>query len=197
LLIAVWYYPSAGADAAVVEDSMTDDLLDYEILVDDALRHVVREALGRVSQHGMPDGHHFYITFRTDHPGTELADALRAQFEDEMTIVLQHQFSSLRLEDHRFRVTLNFSGVPRTLVVPFVAITAFADPDAKFALQFRTETKDTGVVESLATDAAPTPHDTNDDQPGDDDDGGGDGGEDGDKGGGGDKIVTLDAFRKK
>ena len=60
---------------------MTDDLLDYEILVDDALRHVVREALGRVSQHGMPDGHHFYITFRTDHPGTELADALRAQFE--------------------------------------------------------------------------------------------------------------------
>ena len=178
---------------------MTDDLLDYEALVDDALRHVVREALGRVSQHGMPDGHHFYITFRTDHPGTEVADALRGQFEEEMTIVLQHQFSSLRLEDHRFRVTLNFSGVPRTLVVPFVAVTAFADPDAKFALQFRTETSDTGVVETLATGAAPRPYDANDDQPGEDEDG--DGGEDGDEDGGGDsggdKIVTLDAFRKK
>ena len=170
---------------------MTDDLLDYEILVDDALRHVVREALGRVSQHGMPDGHHFYITFRTDHPGTEVADALRAQFEEEMTIVLQHQFSSLRLEDHRFRVTLNFSGVPRTLVVPFVAVTSFADPAAKFALQFRTETTVTGVVEALATDAAPTPDDANDDQPADDEDSEGEGE------GEGDKIVTLDAFRKK
>lgn len=165
---------------------MTDDFLDYEILVDNALRHVVREALGRVSQHGMPNGHHFYITFRTDHPGAELADPLRAQFEHEMTIVLQHQFSSLRVEDHQFRVSLTFSGVPRTLVIPFAAVTSFADPDVKFALQFRTDDADTGVGGAPDVDEASVPQEPAD----------GDGSEE-DGEGTADKVVTLDAFRKK
>jgi hypothetical protein len=163
---------------------MANDFLDYEVLVDDALRHVVREALSRVAKDGMPDGHHFYITFRCDHPGTEMADALRDQFENEMTIVLQHQFSSLRTEDHRFRVTLSFSGVPRTLVVPYAAVSSFADPDVKFALQFRTDSSDTSAGDPSISDELPEPPEPDSDT-------------DADAANSGDKVVALDRFRKK
>src|SRR3546814_1932573 len=85
---------------------------------------------------GLPGSHHFYITFRTDHLDSEIPDALREHYPGEMTIVLQHQFWGLEVGDEQFCVTLSFADVPHRLVVPFAAVTAFADPSVRFGLQF-------------------------------------------------------------
>jgi len=116
---------------------MAEDILAYQRLIEDALRGVVREALKRVAAHGLPQGHYFTITFRTGYPGVELAESLHARYPDEMTIVLEHQFWELAVDDDRFEVGLSFNAVPHRLRVPFAAITRFADPDAQFALQFQ------------------------------------------------------------
>lgn len=114
-------------------------LLPYDRWTEEALRQVVVRALDHVAREGLPGGHHFYITFRTDHPGVELPPRLRAQYPQEITIVLQHQFWDLRLDEAAGLVSvgLSFGGVPTTVVVPFASITAFADPEIRFALQFR------------------------------------------------------------
>jgi uncharacterized protein len=116
-----------------------ESLLPYESWTAEALRRVVAEALAHVSVHGLPGGHHFYLTFRTDHQGVELPQHLRQRFPEEMTIVLQHQFWDLAVEEEaaRFRVSLSFGGVPATLVVPFAALTAFVDPEVQFGLSFK------------------------------------------------------------
>lgn len=113
------------------------DLLNYSEMIDGAMRGVVREALRNVAQGGLPGTHHFYITFRTDHPGVQVSDTLRARYPREMTIVLQHQFWDFKVEELQFGVTLSFGGVPEKLLVPFSALTAFADPSVKFGLQFQ------------------------------------------------------------
>ena len=115
---------------------MTADSMDYEALVHTALRGVVRGALARVAESGLPGAHHFYIEFRTDAPGVDLARRLRARFPERMTIVLQHQFEDLEVDDDGFAVTLSFDGKHERLAVPFDAVAAFTDPEASFALQF-------------------------------------------------------------
>ena len=116
--------------------TMSKDGFRYERMVEEALRGVVREALSQVAEDGLPGEHHFYITFRTDHPGVEVPDHLRKRYPGEMTIVLEHQFWDLKTGDNGFEVTLSFSNVPSQLVVPFKAVTAFADPSVRFGLQF-------------------------------------------------------------
>ncbi len=114
-------------------------LLPYDEWTEEALRQVVVRALDWVAADGLPGGHHFYISFRTDYPGVVLPTRLRVQYPHEMTIVLQHQFWDLAL-DHTagaFSVGLSFGGVPTTLTVPFAAVTAFVDPEIRFGLQFR------------------------------------------------------------
>lgn len=113
--------------------------LSYERMVEDALRGVLREALEITQAQGLPGSHHFYVTFDTTHPGVRIADSLRAMHPSEMTIVLQHQFWDLIVEEESFDITLSFSGVSQKLHVPFAAVTAFADPHAKFGLQFHVE----------------------------------------------------------
>jgi hypothetical protein len=115
---------------------MPDQALDYGRLVERALRQVVRDALEVVATQGLPGRHHMYITFRTDHPGVSLTDGLRARYPTEMTIVLQHEFWGLEVEDDRFSVLLKFGGVPHRLEVPFEAVSVFADPSVEFGLQF-------------------------------------------------------------
>ncbi len=116
-----------------------ESLLPYDAWIAEALRRVVMEALAHVARQGLPGGHHFYLTFRTDHPGVELPGHLRQRFPEEMTIVLQHQFWDLAVDEAagQFRVGLTFGGVPATLVVPFAALTAFADPEVQFQLSFK------------------------------------------------------------
>jgi len=113
------------------------DLLRYDKMVEAALRGVVREALARAAANGLPGAHHFYITFKTGFEGVEIPASLRAKHPDDMTIVLEHQFWDLNIEEDRFSVTLSFAGKPERLVVPFEAILSFADPAVKFGLQFQ------------------------------------------------------------
>ena len=158
-------------------------IISYEHLVEKALRSVLRDALEMAARDGLPGGHHFYITFHTAHPGVVIPPVLRAQHPQDMTIVVQHQYWNLVVEPDYFRIDLSFSGVRHTLHIPFDAVTAFADPFAKFGLQFQvalddlTEGPDEAGEEDLSVvpvgDSAPSPEKA-----------------DG-------NVVTLDAFRKK
>jgi hypothetical protein len=112
--------------------------LPYDAWTEDALRAVAVRALEHAAQHGLPGEHHFYITFRTDQPGVVIPARLRAKYPQEMTIVLQHQFWDLTVDQNplRFSVGLSFGGVSSTLVIPFAALTGFADPHVRFGLRF-------------------------------------------------------------
>ena len=113
--------------------------LSYERLVENALRGVLHQALKITESQGLPGAHHFYITFDTTHPDVQMADSLRALHPNEMTIVVQHQYWDLVVDDEHFEIALSFSGVNQHLSIPFEAVTAFADPHAKFGLQFHVE----------------------------------------------------------
>src|ERR1700733_15062581 len=116
---------------------MSEDLLRYDLMIEAALRDVVRETMETVARDGLLGEHHFYITFLTKFPGVKVPDYLRKQYPDEMTIVLQYQFFGLKLEDDAIYVTLSFNNVKENLIVPIDAITTFADPSVNFALQFQ------------------------------------------------------------
>lgn len=114
----------------------TLETLDYPRFVMEALRDVPRRALAQVAEEGMPGDHHFYISFRTADPEVRIPDFLRQQHPEETTIILQHQFWSLAVDDYAFSVVLSFGGRRQQLYVPFSALTAFADPSAAFGLRF-------------------------------------------------------------
>jgi len=134
---------------------MPDDGFKYELMVENALRQVVSEALTRALERGLPGQHHFYITFRTDRPDVLIPDRLRQQYPREMTIVLQHQYWGLEIEPTLFRVTLSFGGQQERLVIPFVAITGFADPSVKFGLQFEARPPVGGSLRPAALPSVP------------------------------------------
>jgi hypothetical protein len=129
---------------------MAEDLIRYDILAQDALRGVVRKVLSEVARTGLPGEHHFFISFATKAPGVRISSRLLAQYPEEMTIVLQHQYRDLTVTDTAFEVGLSFNNVPERLLVPFAAIKGFADPSVQFGLQFELAPK------PVATDAAPT-----------------------------------------
>lgn len=116
-----------------------ESLLPYALWTEEALRAVVQDALGHVAKHGLAGDHHFYITFRTDHPGVSMPGHLQARYPQEMTVVLQHKFWDLSVDPTAgtFSVGLSFGGVPAMLTVPFAALTAFADPSVRFGLRFQ------------------------------------------------------------
>jgi hypothetical protein len=132
---------------------MTKDGLRYDRMVEAALRGVVREAIAQAAENGLPGGHHFYITFKTNASGVDISDHLRTKYPEEMTIVIEHQFWDLTVTDDSFAVTLSFNNRPERLTVPFTAIGAFADPSVKFGLQFQetmlSETPVTGAEHRL------------------------------------------------
>lgn len=147
--------------------------LDYDGLVQQSLRDVVRKALLQVSQHGLFDEHHFYITFRTDRPDVQIPQSLRNDHPEEVTIVLQHQFWDLEIQQDYFAVTLSFHGMHERLKVPFAALLSFMDPSVKFGLQFIPEEKPAPSGDDPSPDF--TPHDPN----------------------GPSNVVALDIFRNK
>ncbi len=134
------------------------------------MRGVVRDALARTVANGLPGAHHFYITFKTQAPGVELAASLAQKYPDEMTIVLEHQFWDLEVREDDFEVTLSFNNRPERIVIPFAAIAAFADPSVKFGLQFpaadaasaemATSTKPISAKLESAKPAKPAPAET-------------------------------------
>jgi hypothetical protein len=121
------------------KEQRPESLLPYEDWIEEAMRQVVARALTHVVANGLPGEHHFYITFRTDHPGVVIPPRLRAQYPQEMTIVLQHQFWDLKMDTEAglISVGLSFGGVPASLVIPLSAITGFADPYVRYALRFQ------------------------------------------------------------
>ncbi len=174
--------PLGGRERDTVE-RMTAEGLQYDRMIDAAFRGVVRQALTQVSRDGLPGEHHFYLTFRTGFPGIELPPYLKAQYPNEMTIVLQFQFYGLEVDEEKFAVTLSFSGVRERIVIPFDAISTFADPSVNFALQFQpvdaaAEAGDP-APEAVAAEPAAAPAADEDDAP---------------RRG---QVVALDAFRKK
>ena len=132
---------------------MSNDLIRYDLLVQEALRGVVRKVLIDAATEGLPGEHHFYISFRTDAPGVKVPPRMREKFPDEMTIILQHQFWDLIVGDEGFEVGLSFSNVPEHVVVPYDALTGFFDPSVQFGLKF--EVQDT--IEEGANDTDPVP----------------------------------------
>ncbi len=120
------------------------DLIRYDLLVQDALRGVVRHVLSDVARNGLQGEHHFFITFKTATPGLRLSNRMRERYPDEMTIILQHQFWGLAVTEAGFEVGLSFNNMPERLFVPYAAITMFQDPSVTFGLKF--DVKDTGAA---------------------------------------------------
>jgi hypothetical protein len=179
---------------------MATDLIRYDLLVQDALRGVVRRVLADVAREGLPGEHYFYITFRTHARGVRLSTRMREQYPEEMTIILQHQFWDLSVTDHAFEVGLSFKNVPEMLLIPFEAVTRFTDPAAEFDLRFEPEEE---LIEAGAndlggpqTEAAPSvlreqelrsvPAELRPGESGKEDSPAGDA-----------NVVSIDAFRKK
>jgi|TARA_R100000322_G_scaffold22153_10_gene14892 uncharacterized protein len=155
---------------------VTEDLMRYDMLAQDALRGVVRRALKIARDEGLPGEHHFYISFRSTAPGVEISEKLRSQYPEEMTIVLQHQFWNLEVSEERFSVDLTFNKVPEHLVIPFSAVQGFFDPSVQFGLQFQVEGMSGETAETPATEPS-APEEPAADTAG--------------------EVVSLDAFRRK
>ncbi|MDR3508864.1 MAG: ClpXP protease specificity-enhancing factor SspB [Caulobacteraceae bacterium] len=159
----------------MAQDEIPTDLMGYEAMAQDALRGVVRTALKRAAgPGGVPDPHHFYITFKTRAPGVSIPADLVAKYPDEMTIVLQHQYEDLAPGETFFSVTLTFGRVPKALSIPYAALTRFYDPSVQFLLTF--EAPD--VAEEVPPEEPPptSAPEGSGDEP---------------------KVVSLDFFRKK
>jgi uncharacterized protein len=172
---------------------MATDHIRYDVLARDALRGVLRRVLTDAAEHGLPGEHHFFITFLSTADGVKLSPRLLAQYPEEMTIILQHQFWDLVVTEDRFEVGLSFGGIPERLVVPFAAIKSFLDPSVQFGLQFEPSeaTTETAAAKLPAVPpasalpvVAPEPaEESKDDEPA--------------KANEGAEVVRLDRFRKK
>ncbi|MDE5455080.1 hypothetical protein GWE18_19975 [Bradyrhizobium sp. CSA112] len=178
---------------------MATDHIRYDVLARDALRGVLRRVLADAAEHGLPGEHHFFITFLSTADGVKLSPRLLAQYPEEMTIILQHQFWDLVVTEDRFEVGLSFGGIPERLVVPFAAIKSFLDPSVQFGLQFEPSEAIAEASEAVAeapaaklptvpapsalSVAGPEPAAESKDEPG--------------KTSEGAEVVRLDRFRKK
>ena len=175
---------------------MATDHIRYDVLARDALRGVLRRVLSDAAAHGLPGEHHFFITFVSKAEGVKLSPRLLAQYPEEMTIILQHQFWDLVVTEDRFEVGLSFGGIPERLVVPFHAIKSFFDPSVQFGLQFEPSEAIAETPARPKLPAAPAPAalapapvaaaSAADDQP-----------EPPAPSGEGAEVVRLDRFRKK
>jgi hypothetical protein len=121
---------------------MSEDLLRYDILTQDALRGMIAKLLDEVTRTGLPGDHHFFITFDTCAPNVQLSSRMREKYPEEMTIVVQHRFWDLEVKEDRFQIGLSFDDIPETLIVPYAAIKGFYDPSVKFGLQFEVHNAD-------------------------------------------------------
>jgi uncharacterized protein len=130
---------------------MPIDYIRYDLLVQDALRSVVRKVMTEAARNGLPGEHHFNIAFKTQAPGVVIPAAMRQRYPDEMAIILQHEFWDLAVGPDAFEVSLNFSRKPERLTVPFDSITGFSDPSVPFG--FKLEPRLAAEVEAKA---APT-----------------------------------------
>lgn len=121
--------------------------IDYGNLMHNAMRGLIRQVLENVRKEGLPGDHHFFITFDTMHPDVELADWLSDRYPEEMTVVIQHWFDNLEVNEDSFSITLNFGDSPEPLFIPYDAIRTFVDPSVEFGLRFETQESDEDEIE--------------------------------------------------
>lgn len=159
---------------------MTEPIIQYDTMVQMALLSVVRDVLQNISEKGLPGEHHFYITFSTDNPKVSIPTYLKERYPEEMTIVIQNQFSNLVVDDSHFEISLSFNGKLEHLSIPFAALQGFFDPSVDFGLHFHSGEMEDDSQNDMAEVVDNSPEqDTNDtDNPSD-------------------NVVTLDTFRKK
>ena len=168
----------------MAKDDRPADLIGYEAMQQDALRGVIRSAIARAAEPGgLPGDHHFYISFRTAAPHVAIPEMLRGRYPDEMTIVLQHQYWDLGAGEKAFSVTLQFNGQPKSLSIPYAAVTRFYDPAVQYMLHFAVPAANapangaaTPSKDPLPTPRAHSPADGQDAAP---------------------NVVAIDKFRKK
>jgi hypothetical protein len=160
------------------KERQPESLLPYDEWVEAAMRQVVVRALSYVAANGLPGEHHFYVTFRTDYPGVVIPPRLRTQYPQEMTIVLQHQFWDLKMDEEAglISVGLSFGGVPASLVIPIGAVTGFVDPYVRNGLRFQPIPAATALTTVEESDPEPAEPEKTADEP---------------------QVVSLDAFRRK
>ncbi|MGI9351838.1 MAG: SspB family protein [Rhizobiaceae bacterium] len=123
----------------MTQNEQPEDLIRYDVLTQEALRDVIRKVLEEVSAAGLPGEHHFFITFRTDHPGVRLSTRMRERYPEEMTIVIQHSFWDLNVSENHFEIDLSFDDILERLRIPFSSLKGFFDPHVKFGVQFDAE----------------------------------------------------------
>lgn len=129
---------------------MATDLIRYDLLVQDALRSVVRKVLADTARAGLIGDHHFKIAFKTQAPGVVVPSAVKSRFPDEMSIILQHEFWDLVVTQDAFEVNLNFSRKPERLIVPFDSITGFTDPSVPFGFKLEPRAPATAEIQESA-----------------------------------------------
>jgi len=150
--------------------------IDYGQLMHRAMRGLIRQVLRQVAEHGLPGDHHFFITIGTRLPGVQMAAWLRDRYPEEMTIVIQHWYENLVVDEDGFAITLNFGNSPEPMYIPFDAISTFVDPSVEFGLRFETQVgeeddeEDEGDAEESEGEEARAPREA--------------------------EIVSLDKFRK-
>lgn len=132
--------------------------IDYGNLMHQAMRGLIREVMTRTSEQGLPGAHHFFITLNTQHPDVQMADWLKARYPDEITIVIQHWFENLVVDEQGFAVTLNFGNQPEPLYIPFDAISTFVDPSVEFGLKFETHVDEDDDEDEEDDEEAPMLH---------------------------------------
>lgn len=155
---------------------MNDPYIDYQALVKKALKGVVRDILLVIDEKGLEGDHHYYITFRTADEGVEIPKRLKSQYPVEMTIVIQHRYWDLKVEDDGFEIGLSFNQKPELLKIPYAAISSIVDPSVRFALQFDDPKPggEEGSEDLASEDPKPDQKDDGDQK----------------------KVVSIDAFRK-
>ena len=119
---------------------MHDGDLNYGVMMERALRRVMSDALSQVAEFGLPGEHHFYITYDTGHPAVVMPAWLREKYPDQITVVLQFEYSDLQVAEDGFSVRMSFSDRPAELFVPFDAVMTFVDPSVEFGLKFDSTT---------------------------------------------------------
>ena len=118
-------------------DKIDKKSIDYDQIVEDTLRLVVKKSLELVNKAGLPGDHHFYISFDSKYNGVKVPSELKVGEDNEIKIILQHQFWDLIIDEHKFSVVLSFNGKKKNIFVPFNSITSFSDPSVGFSLQFK------------------------------------------------------------
>ena len=134
-------------------DKIDKKTIDYDRIVENTLKLVVKKSLQFVHENGLPGNHHFYISFDSKYKGVKVPSELEAGEDNEIKIILQHQFWDLTIDNNKFSVILSFNGKKKNISIPFNSITSFSDPSVGFSLQFKKEfiTENTIKNKSIST----------------------------------------------